>query len=98
MSKLLKFGAGLAVGAVVGAIGLHVYQKAEEDLRVELVDAVREFYKDHDIDVVWIFDIPVRVGIFKGGLIIDGKTINFEVEEGSMKVHEMKNSVEELTK
>lgn len=94
MSKLLKFGAGLAAGAVVGAVALRMYQKAEDNLRVELVAAVRAAYSDAEIDVVWIFDEPVRPGVFTGGLNIADKTVSFEIEEESMQVYELTNDAD----
>ena len=91
----MKIGIGLAAGAVAGAVALRAYQKAEESLRFELVDAVREVYGDREIDVVWIFDEPIRPGIFTGGLIVEDKIINFEVEEGSMRVYELEETAED---
>lgn len=96
MGKLMKLGVGLVTGAVIGIV-ICTYQKAEENLRFELIDAVREAYNAHKIDVVWLFDEPSRVGIFTGGLIIENKIINFEVEEGSMLVYELDNVEEEAT-
>jgi hypothetical protein len=87
MSKLWKFGLGLAVGAAAGA-GLYLaYQKNEDNLRIELVDAVREYFASEDIDVVWLFDEPLRENVFAGGLnFADGRSISFEIEEKSHKI------------
>ncbi|MDR2977565.1 MAG: hypothetical protein LBV19_09815 [Streptococcaceae bacterium] len=87
MSKLWKFGVGLAVGAVAGA-GLYLaYQKNEDNLRIELVDAVRDYFDGQDIDVVWLFDEPLRENVFAGGLnFTDGRSISFEIEEKSHKI------------
>ncbi|MDR0299514.1 MAG: hypothetical protein LBI13_05455 [Streptococcaceae bacterium] len=87
MGKLWKFGVGLAVGAVAG-VGLYLaYQQNEDKLRVELVEAVRASFGDEEIDVVWLFDEPVRDGVFSGGLnLADGRSITFEIEEKSQRI------------
>jgi hypothetical protein len=93
MSKIVKFGIGLAAGAVVGALAYRAYQRAEDGLRVELVDSVREAYADKEITVVWLFDAPVREGIFAGGLVVstndEESSIEFEIEEKTRVIHEI---------
>ena len=87
MNKLLKFGVGLSLGMVAGAALYYSYQQNEDNLRVELVDAVREYFSDEEIDVVWLFDEPIREGVFAGGLNYeDGRSISFEIEEKSHKI------------
>ncbi|HEY0222594.1 hypothetical protein [Lactovum miscens] len=95
MSKFWKFGLGLAVGAAAGA-GLYMaYQKNEDDLRRDLVDAVRTHFDLEEIDVVWLFDEPIREGVFAGGLnLSSGKSISFEIEEKSQKI--IKEEKEEI--
>ncbi|GAB2024367.1 hypothetical protein [Lactovum odontotermitis] len=87
MGKFWKFGVGLAVGAVAGA-GLYLaYQQNEDNLRAELIEAARDYFDEEEIDVVWLFDEPLRENVFAGGLnFASGKSISFEIEEKSQKI------------
>ena len=87
MTKLWKFGLGLVLGAVTGAALYRTYQNAEDKIRVELVDWVREHFKDQEIDVVWLFDEPIHEHIFAGGLnLANGSSINFEINEVTLEI------------
>ena len=86
-SKYLKFGIGLALGAIAGAGLYYAYQNNEDNLRIELVESVREQFSDREIDVVWLYDEAIRPGVFAGGLNFkDGESLTFEIEEASHKI------------
>lgn len=89
MDKFLKFATGLAIGAASTAALYALYQQSEESLRVDLVDVIRDYFSSdkEQIEVVWLFDEPVREGVFAGGLSYeDGRCISFEIEEKSYHI------------
>ncbi|MFV0556836.1 MAG: hypothetical protein ACK5LM_07045 [Lactovum sp.] len=90
MNKFLRFTAGLVIGSVTTAVLYALYQQTEEEMRVNLVEAVREHFltaSSEEIEVVWIFDSPIRDGVFAGGLNYkDGHSISFEIEEHSHQI------------
>ncbi|MDR0200453.1 MAG: hypothetical protein LBI43_07815 [Streptococcaceae bacterium] len=96
MRKLLKFGAGLAVGVAAGLVAYKVYQDSEDNLRHELVEAAREHFAGREIEAVWLFDKAVDAGLYEGGVLIkaeDGHTEStiFSVDEDHYGVVELES-------
>lgn len=54
MKKYLKVGLGLLAGVAGAHVLYHSYKHVEENLRAEVIQAVREAFADRDIQTVWI--------------------------------------------
>lgn len=102
MGRLLKLTFGLAAGAIVGIFAYRAYKVAEDNLRLELVEAVRKAYSAEEIEVVWLFDEPVRAGVFSGGLVLEAvagnQTVEFEIEEKTLLIRELGQETIEAAK
>ncbi len=90
MKKYLKVGLGGLAG-IAGAQVLHQgYKHVEENLRAEVIEAVREAFADRDIQAVWIFEEADRGAIYKGGIILgENQSIDFEIDGETLKITEL---------
>ncbi|MEY8443484.1 hypothetical protein [Lactococcus ileimucosae] len=90
MKKYFKVGLGL-LAAIAGAQILYRgYKHIEENLRGELIEAVRKSFADQDIQVVWLFEEADRGAIYKGGVVVgENQNINFEIDGETLKITEL---------
>lgn len=91
MNKILKLGIGLAAGAATVHIAYDAYQNLADNLRRDLIAAVRNRFSNLPIAAVWIFDDPDHGAIFKGGVIVkyfdeSVKNLSFEIDAENLEI------------
>lgn len=101
MKRLIKFGLGVVTGALVASAIYQGYQELSDQLRDDLVEAVREHFSDLPILTLWLFDDPEQGTIFKGGVIIgqedsDLQNIAFEINAENLEVLELERTKIEM--
>ena len=90
MKKYLKVGLGLLAGVAGARVLYQSYKHVEENLRAEVIQAVREAFADRDIQAVWIFEDADRGAIYKGGVIVgENQNINFEIDGETLEITEL---------
>ncbi|MCH1722821.1 hypothetical protein [Lactococcus formosensis] len=90
MKKYLKVGLGLLAGVAGARVLYQSYKHVEENLRAEVIQAVREAFADRDIQAVWIFEDADRGAIYKGGVIFgENHNINFEIDGETLEITEL---------
>ncbi|EKF52265.1 hypothetical protein [Lactococcus garvieae] len=90
MKKYLKVGLGVLAGIAGAQVLYQGYKHVEENLRAEVIEAVREAFADRDIQAVWIFEEADRGAIYKGGIILgENQSIDFEIDGETLKITEL---------
>ena len=90
MKKYLKVGLGVLAGIAGAQVLYQGYKHVEENLRAEVIEAVREAFADRDIQAVWIFEEADRGAIYKGGIILgENQSIVFEIDGETLKITEL---------
>lgn len=94
MKKYLKVGLGLLAGIAGAQILYQGYKHVEENLRAEVIEAVRRAFADRDIQAVWIFEDADRGAIYKGGVILgENQNINFEINGETLEITDLGEEV-----